>query len=202
VPALFTSQEASPERPVLVSAGATLETLPVVATAVPGSAHVVVLGPNDIAAEAATTTTTAPPPPTTVLRRRSATTTVEPATRSRVRAAAAAPTTTAPRPKPTTAPRPKATPKPSPAPTTAPSATGTESGKASWYDHEAGTCAHKTLPFGTVVTVTNVANGKSVRCTVGDRGPYVDGWIIDLNPREFEQLAPRSAGVISVRLTW
>jgi rare lipoprotein A len=77
-----------------------------------------------------------------------------------------------------------------------------ETGKASWYDHRPGICAHKTLPFGTVVTVTDVDRGTSVQCTVGDRGPYVKGWIIDLNPREFNQLAPQSAGVINVRITW
>jgi rare lipoprotein A (peptidoglycan hydrolase) len=197
VPALFTARDDSPKGPVAVATGETLETLPVVATAVPGSSHVVVLGPSDIAAEAATTTTTAAPP-TTVKRRVFTPTTARPAAKATIRPKLApAPTTTAkPRPKPTTAPR------ATPAPTTAPPADGTESGKASWYDHEAGICAHKSLPFGTVVTVTNVANGKSVRCTVGDRGPYVEGWIIDLNPREFEQLAPRSEGVISVRIAW
>lgn len=200
MPALFTARDDSPKGPVAVATGETLETLPVVATAVPGSSHVVVLGPTDIAAEAATTTTstTAPAPPTTVTRRMVTPTTAKRVAKATVRPKLApAPTTTAkPRATPTTRPKPKA------APTTVPAADGTESGKASWYDHEAGVCAHKSLPFGTVVTVTNVANGKSVQCTVGDRGPYVEGWIIDLNPREFEQLAPRSAGVISVRIAW
>jgi rare lipoprotein A len=192
VPALFIGRSATPKGLVSVAASDTLQTLPVVATAVPGSNHVVVLGPSDIAADGTTTTTTGPPPPpTTVLRKRAATT-VKPAPRRIVRPKVVpAPTTTA-------KPRPEA----KPTTTTTPAADGTESGKASWYDHQAGICAHKSLPFGTVVTVTNRANGQSVQCTVGDRGPYVDGWIIDLNPREFEQLAPRSAGVISVRLTW
>jgi rare lipoprotein A len=190
VPALFIGRT-TPKGPVSVAASDTLQTLPVVATAVPGSSHVVVLGPSDIAADGTTTTTTPPPPPTTVLHKRAATT-VKPAPRRIVRPKVVpAPTTTA-------KPRPEA----KPTTTTTPAADGTESGKASWYDHQAGICAHKSLPFGTVVTVTNRANGQSVQCTVGDRGPYVDGWIIDLNPREFEQLAPRSAGVISVRLTW
>jgi rare lipoprotein A (peptidoglycan hydrolase) len=52
------------------------------------------------------------------------------------------------------------------------------------------------------VTVTDLDRGTSVQCTVGDRGPYVEGWIIDLNPREFNQLAPQSAGVLNVRITW
>jgi rare lipoprotein A (peptidoglycan hydrolase) len=194
VPALFTARDSSPKGSVLVATGETLETLPVVATAVPGSSHVVVLGPNDIAAEAATTTTAPPPPPTTAKARRLTPTTAKPVARATLRPK------TVPAPTTTAAPRPK--PKPKPTPTTVSPADGTESGKASWYDHQAGICAHKSLPFGTVVTVTNVANGKSVQCTVGDRGPYVEGWVIDLNPQEFEQLAPRSTGVISVRLTW
>jgi rare lipoprotein A (peptidoglycan hydrolase) len=188
VPALFIGRT-TPKGPVTVAATDTLQTLPVVATAVPGSNHVVVLGPSDIAAEGTTTTTAPPPPPTTVVRKRTSPT-VKPVSRAAVRpkVVPALTTTAKPRPKSTT--------------TTTPVADGTESGKASWYDHQPGICAHKSLAFGTVVTVTNTANGKSTRCTVGDRGPYVDGWIIDLNPREFEQLAPRSTGVISVRLTW
>jgi rare lipoprotein A (peptidoglycan hydrolase) len=107
-------------------------------------------------------------------------------------------TTAKPRPRPkattTTAP-PRATESATPA------AHGSESGKATWYDYKPGICAHKTLPFGTVVTV-HASNGKSVQCTVGDRGPYVDGYVIDLNQREFEQLAPRSAGRIDCTITW
>jgi rare lipoprotein A len=180
VPALFKATEPSrPAGSIEVAAGATLETLPVVATAEPGSNAVVVLGPTTIAAEAATTTTTAPPP-TTAPRR--------PAASARPVTRAATATTAAPAPRPTT--------------TAAPSPDRTETGKASWYDHRAGICAHKTLPFGTVVTVTNLDNGRSVQCTVGDRGPYVQGWIIDLNPREFTQLAPLSEGVLNVRINW
>lgn len=78
----------------------------------------------------------------------------------------------------------------------------TEVGKGSWYRHRAGICAHRTLPFGTLVTVINTATGKRTACRVGDRGPFVKGWVIDLHPREFEQLAPTSTGVISVRLIW
>lgn len=195
VPALFTSGHRQPAGPVAVSAGATFETVPVVANAAPGRSPVVPLGPNDIAAAATTTTTTAPAPPVTAPR-------VARVARPAVPTTVARPTTAAPRPRPAAtkpAPPPEPAPAPAPAPTTS---ARSESGKASWYDHQAGICAHKSLPFGTVVTVTNTANGKHTQCTVGDRGPYVDGWIIDLNPREFEQLAPTSTGVISVRLTW
>jgi rare lipoprotein A (peptidoglycan hydrolase) len=77
-----------------------------------------------------------------------------------------------------------------------------QSGEASWYDAPSGTCAHRTLPFGTVVTVTNVANGRTVKCTVTDRGPYQSGRIIDLAKTSFDDLAPPAAGVIDVRITW
>ena len=190
VPALFTPGDSTPDQ-VEVAAGETLETLPVRATAAPGSNAVVVLGPSDIAAAAATTTTTTtePPPPSTtaVVRRKVTPTTAEPAPK-----AAPATTTTTAKPRP----------KPKPTSTTAPPADGTESGKASWYDHQPGVCAHKSLPFGTVVTVTHTGNGRSTTCTVGDRGPYVEGWIIDLHLDQFEDLAPRSTGVVPVRISW
>ena len=185
LPALFLG-DGGPDGPIDVRAG---RAAPVQAAAVTGEGNVAVLGPNELAAAAATTTTTttAPPPPRPK---------VAPKPRVAVKAAAPVPTTTT-----TAKPRPTTTTTAPPAPAPAPSGR-TESGKASWYDHQPGICAHKTLPFGTVVTVTNTANGKRTTCTVGDRGPYIAGWVIDLNPREFEQLAPRSAGVISVRLDW
>jgi rare lipoprotein A len=44
------------------------------------------------------------------------------------------------------------------------------------------TAAHRSLPFGTPVTVTNKKNGKSVVVTINDRGPFVRGRVIDLTP--------------------
>src|SRR5581483_8504085 len=60
---------------------------------------------------------------------------------------------------------------------------GTEAGEASWYDAPGSglTAAHPWLPYGTVVTVTNLANGKSVKVVINDRGPF-GGRIIDLSP--------------------
>lgn len=75
-------------------------------------------------------------------------------------------------------------------------------GKASWYSGPAGTCAHRTLPFGTQVSVTNTGNGKSVVCRVADRGPFVEGRVIDLSHDTFTQIASPSAGVIGVHLSW
>lgn len=182
LPALFTEDAGT--GPVGVQAGDTLDTVSVVAAS-SGDGEVVALAPSEVAARAATTTTTAPPATTTT-------------------AAPATTTTTAPKPKPktttttTAAPEPKAAPTPS-AP---PAEDGTETGTASWYDHQPGVCAHKSLLFGTVVTVTHTGNGRRTTCTVGDRGPYVEGWIIDLHPEQFSDLAPTSTGVVQVRITW
>lgn len=60
--------------------------------------------------------------------------------------------------------------------------------------------AHKTLPFGSLVKVTNEANGKSVVVKIVDRGPYIAGRVIDLTPAAFGQIASLSSGVVSVRL--
>lgn len=80
-----------------------------------------------------------------------------------------------------------------------------QEGKASWYDHPGSdpmTAAHRTLPFGTMVTVTNLENGKTVTVRINDRGPFVEGRIIDLNRPAFRQIAPTSAGVLRVRISW
>jgi rare lipoprotein A len=49
------------------------------------------------------------------------------------------------------------------------------------YHHHKYTCAHKTLPFGTKLIVTNPANNKSVEVVVNDRGPFVKTRVIDLS---------------------
>ena len=78
----------------------------------------------------------------------------------------------------------------------------TQTGEASWYDTTPGTCAHQTLPFGTVVTIIDVDNGRRATCTVEDRGPYVTGRIIDLAPDVFSEMAPTSSGVVNVQISW
>jgi Lytic transglycolase/G5 domain len=86
----------------------------------------------------------------------------------------------------------------------APVVHGTESGEASWYSFAPGsgfTAAHPWLPFGTIVTVTNVDTGKSIQVVINDRGPF-GGRIIDLSEQAFAALAPLSQGVMDVRLTW
>lgn len=90
-----------------------------------------------------------------------------------------------------------------------------ESGKASFYamkfqsrktasgeifDQSAYTAAHKSLPFGTIVKVTNVRNDKSVIVKINDRGPFVKGRIIDLSRSAFSKIGNTSVGVIDVNL--
>ena len=86
-------------------------------------------------------------------------------------------------------------------------------GLASWYrpgDHRSAdgehygphalVAAHASLPFGTRVLVTDVANGRSVIVRIGDRGPFARGRIVDLSPAAAAQLGLRQEGVASVRL--
>lgn len=60
--------------------------------------------------------------------------------------------------------------------------------------------AHKTLPFGTIVKVTNPSDEKWVNVRIIDRGPYVEGRILDLSTTAFEALAPLSRGIVEVTL--
>lgn len=62
------------------------------------------------------------------------------------------------------------------------------------------TAAHKTLPLGTRIRVTNLDNGKSVVVRVNDRFPGTKGRVIDLSEASFERLAPKSKGVIKVKI--
>lgn len=90
-----------------------------------------------------------------------------------------------------------------------------EQGKATWYccyrkgtktadggvfsQHKL-TAAHKTLPFGSQVRVTNLKNGKSVIVEITDRGPFKPGKIIDLTPAAFAKIDSKSTGVANVKL--
>ncbi|MGM0631373.1 MAG: septal ring lytic transglycosylase RlpA family protein [Pseudomonadota bacterium] len=89
-----------------------------------------------------------------------------------------------------------------------------ESGKASYYamkyqfrttasgeryNHYSSTAAHRTLPFGTKVRVTNIANNKSVVVKINDRGPFIDGRVIDLSRSAFSEIADLDLGIIEVR---
>lgn len=74
-------------------------------------------------------------------------------------------------------------------------------GIVTYYDHAAGTCASPWLPFGTVVRVTNPANGESVSCVVDDREADT-ARSIDLATATFAEIAPLWQGVIDAELSW
>ena len=66
------------------------------------------------------------------------------------------------------------------------------------FDNNAMTAAHKTLPFGTEVIVTNLSNGKSVKARINDRGPFVKGRIIDLSRIAFSHISNLDKGIEKV----
>ena len=95
-----------------------------------------------------------------------------------------------------------------------PAAEGALEGNASWYGIDFHgrlaadgsrynmyefTAAHKTLPFGTRLLVTNLSNGRTVKVTITDRGPFVEGRIIDLSFAAAQAIGMVQAGVAPVR---
>lgn len=68
------------------------------------------------------------------------------------------------------------------------------------YDMESLSGAHRTLPLGTVVRVTNVENGKQIRVRINDRGPYVNGRILDLSYAAARKLGMAEGGLSAVSL--
>lgn len=75
-------------------------------------------------------------------------------------------------------------------------------GEASWFvpGGKRVVAAHRKLPIGTIVTVTNRANGKKVDVTIVDRGPFIQGRIIDLSKYAFNHIARDTQGVIKVKI--
>ncbi|WP_429070225.1 septal ring lytic transglycosylase RlpA family protein [Aeromonas dhakensis] len=68
------------------------------------------------------------------------------------------------------------------------------------YQRHANTAAHMELPFGVLVRVTNLANGKSVVVRVNDRGNFPRGRIIDLSKAAFSAIGNPRSGLIKVRI--
>ena len=68
------------------------------------------------------------------------------------------------------------------------------------FDPGSDAAASRTLPFGTVVEVTNLRNGLTRRVVIQDRGPFVEGRIIDLSPRTADELGMRHDGVVPVEV--
>jgi len=69
-----------------------------------------------------------------------------------------------------------------------------------WFNPNAMTAAHKTLPFGTRVRVTHAGNGRSVVVKINDRGPYVRGRIIDLSKAAAGVIGMHGQGIAQVRM--
>ncbi len=68
------------------------------------------------------------------------------------------------------------------------------------YRHDQKTAAHKKLPFGSQVRVTNLQSSKSVVVRINDRGPFVRGRVIDLSKSAFSEIAGTSAGLVRVKI--
>jgi rare lipoprotein A len=77
---------------------------------------------------------------------------------------------------------------------------GSRTASGEKFDTHQLTAAHRTLPFGTRLRVTNVATGRSVTVRVNDRGPYVPGRIVDVSYSAAESLGMVGRGVAKVKL--
>lgn len=69
-----------------------------------------------------------------------------------------------------------------------------------WFNPNAMTAAHRTLPFGTMVRVTNLNNGRSVTVRINDRGPFIRGRIIDLSRAAASAVGMTGAGLARVNI--
>ena len=93
----------------------------------------------------------------------------------------------------------------------------TQTGKASYYADKFNgrrtangeifrqrkkTAASKTLPFGTIVKVKNLSNGKTVKVRINDRGPFVEGRFIDLSKKAAKKIGMIRAGVQAVEIKY
>jgi rare lipoprotein A len=77
---------------------------------------------------------------------------------------------------------------------------GTQTASGEKFNTRGLTAAHPTLPFGTKLRVTNVANGQSVTVRINDRGPYVQGRMVDVSYSAAEALGMVRSGVTKVKL--
>ena len=68
------------------------------------------------------------------------------------------------------------------------------------YDMYGVSAAHKTLPFGTIVLVRNMKNGRELKVRINDRGPFVKGRIIDLSYGAAKKLGMIQDGIVAVRI--
>lgn len=81
-----------------------------------------------------------------------------------------------------------------------PEFTGKKMAGGERFDPKSNSAASKTLPLGTKAKVTNLETGKSKEVVIEDRGPYVEGRIIDVTPKTAEQLEFKKEGVAPVKV--
>jgi rare lipoprotein A len=77
---------------------------------------------------------------------------------------------------------------------------GRKTASGTIFNKYALTAAHKTLPLGTIVKVTNINNTRSVVVQINDRGPYIDGRVIDVSKGAAEELKMVYGGVAQVKI--
>ena len=77
---------------------------------------------------------------------------------------------------------------------------GRQTASGEKYKHKKLTAAHKTLPFGTIVKVTNIKNNEFVEVRINDRGPFVEGRVIDLSRYAAEKLKFVNQGLAQVQI--
>jgi rare lipoprotein A len=75
---------------------------------------------------------------------------------------------------------------------------GRQTANGERFNQNAMTAAHKRLPFGSIVKVTNTDNGKSVIVRINDRGPFIRGRIIDLSKSAFQRIGETRLGLLDV----
>jgi rare lipoprotein A len=68
------------------------------------------------------------------------------------------------------------------------------------FDPESNAAAHRTLPLGTIVEVTNLRTGATTTVVIEDRGPYARGRVLDVSPRSADELGMRHDGVAMVEV--
>lgn len=77
---------------------------------------------------------------------------------------------------------------------------GKETASGERLREDALTAAHRKLPFGTVIVVTNLKNGRSARVRINDRGPFVRGRVIDLTPGAARALGISGLANVSIKV--
>jgi rare lipoprotein A len=77
---------------------------------------------------------------------------------------------------------------------------GRKTANGETYDMNAYTAAHRTLAFGTIVLVRNLENGREVKVRINDRGPFMQGRVIDLSYAAAERIAMLETGITEVTI--